>query len=128
MSSTIREGTANKCNNSSGSPNCTVTAGTSFGFIDNETPNRAIVYQVVNNQIVATLCSPAPGCLPGTPIPLTDPRIRIDALEFRVRGVGTGDGTQPQVTFNVRGTMVTGPGKTTTFSIQSGVTRRRLEL
>ncbi len=123
MSRAIRTGTAYKCNNSIGSPNCVGASppGTSFGFVDNESPTRAIVYQVVNNQVVATING-------GTAIPLTDPRIRIDALEFRVRGVGTGDGIQPQVTFNIRGTMVTGPGKVTTFSIQSGVTRRRLEL
>lgn len=123
MSRAIRTGTGYKCNNSLGSPNCAGASppGTSFGFVDNESPTRAIVYQVVNNQIVATING-------GTPIPLTDPRIRIDALEFRVRGVGIPDRIQPQVTFNIRGTMVTGPGTVTTFSIQSGVTRRRLEL
>ncbi len=123
MARAVRTGTAYKCNNNAGNTNCTVTPGTSFGFNDSSTPARAIVYSVsASRQVVATING-------GTAIPLTDPRIHIDALEFRVRGVGTtSDTIQPQVTFNIRGSMSIGPNATTTFSIQGGATRRLLEL
>ncbi len=121
MARAVRTGSAYKCNNSVASPNCTNTPGTSFGFNDNESPSRAIVYSLSSGQVVATINN-------GTPIPLTDPRIQVTALEFRVRGVGTGDGTQPQVTFSIRGTMVTGQNASTTFAIQGGATRRLLDL
>lgn len=121
MARAVRTGTAYKCNNNAGNPNCSSSPGTSFGFNDSDTPSRAIVYSVVNNQIVVQING-------GTAVPLTDPRIRIDALEFRVRGVGVGDGIQPQVTFNVRGTMTLGVNTATTFSLQGGATRRLLEL
>lgn len=121
MARAVRTGTGYKCNNNGAVPNCTSTPGTSFGFNDSESPSRAIVYSLVNNQIVASVNG-------GTAVPLTDPRIQVTALEFRVRGVGTGDSIQPQVTFSIRGYMTTGPTASTTFAIQGAATRRLLEL
>lgn len=123
MARSIRTGTGYKCNNNSGSPNCTATPGTSFGFNDSESPARAVVYSVSNGQLMASFNG-------GTAIPLTDPRVQVTGLSFYVRGVGTGDGIQPQVTFSIRGIMSTGTlaNASTTFAIQGGATQRLLEL
>lgn len=121
MARAIRTGTAYKCNNSSASPNCTSTAGTSFGFLDSESPARSIVYTLSSNQIVATIN--------GTTYPITDPRVRIESMSFYVRGVGTGDGTQPNVTFTIVGSLQTDAGQSPrTFTLQSGATQRFLDL
>lgn len=121
MARTIRTGTSYDCVPGQGGANCTTSPGASFGFNDSESPSRSIIYSLSNGQIVATING-------GTPVPLTDPRITVSALDFRVRGVGTGDGLQPQVTFSIKGTMNTGPGASTSFSIHGGATRRLLEL
>ncbi|MCI0597782.1 prepilin-type N-terminal cleavage/methylation domain-containing protein [Candidatus Parcubacteria bacterium] len=121
MARAIRTGTAYKCNNNPGSPNCPVTPGTSFGFNDSETPSRAIVYtRSAAGQIIATIN--------GVAYPLTDPRISVKELSFYVRGVGAGDNVQPQATFFVRGQMAVSATASTTFIIQSSATERFLEL
>lgn len=129
MSRATRTGTGYKCNNNASSPNCTNTnsPGTSLGFTDSESPNRNILYTLEGGQIFATICSPAP-CSGGAKSPLTDPRITVQALNFFVRGVGTGDSIQPQVLFTVRGVMTIGQGKTVDFSLEGGATQRLLEL
>lgn len=121
MARSIRTGTEYACDANSGSPNCTATPGDSFSFEDSEVPSRSVVYAVSDNQLVASIDG-------GTPVPLTDPRVHVESLSFYVRGVGTGDGTQPQVIFNIQGTMSTGPTASTTFVIQAGATQRLLEL
>jgi len=122
MSRSIRTGTAYKCNNSAGTPNCWPSnPGSSFGFNDSEVPARSVVYSVANNKLVASING-------GAAIPLTDPRIYIKTLSFYVRGVGTGDSTQPQTIFSIQGEMATGVSASTTFSIQGSATQRLLEL
>ena len=122
MSRTVRTGTAYKCNNSSGTPTCTVTPGTSFGFTDSETPTRSIVYSLSNGQVYQSVN--------GTTYPITDPAITVQTLNFFVRGVGIETGTkiQPQVTFIIAGSMNAGQGKTVSFSIEGGGTQRLLEI
>ena len=122
MSRSIRTGTAYDCEPTLGGTDC-AGGGTSFGFSDSEVPARAIIYsRTAGGQVVATING-------GTPIPLTDPRINVTALEFRVRGTTAGDRIQPQVTFSIKGTMSTGPNNaSTTFAIQGGATRRLLDL
>ncbi len=120
MARAIRTGTAYKCNNNATVPNCTSTAGTSFGFLDSESTPRGIVYSLANNQIIATIN--------GVAYPITDPRVQVDSLSFYVRGVGNTDDLQPSVTFSIRGTMETSEGTNRTFVIQSGATQRFLDL
>ena len=132
MSRAVRTGTNYKCNNVSGT-NCTNgSTNSSLGFTDSESPNRGIVYSLSNTgpnagQIMATICSPAP-CAGGTASALTDPRISVQSLKFYVRGVGVGDGIQPQVTFTIAGLITTGVGKSVNFSIEGGATQRLLEI
>ncbi len=131
MSRSIRTGTNYKCNNDSVTPVCTGSPGHSFGFNDSDSPSRSVVYRLSNGQIVADI-TPTGGSL--VTYPLTDPRITVDRLDFYVRGVGLGDGAEPQVTFTMHGSMSTGASsvagatRTTSFSIQGGATQRYLEL
>ncbi len=94
---------------------------TQFSFNDSETPARPVVYSLSNGRVMASVGGAAA-------TPLTDPRIFINGLTFYLRGVGTGDGAQPNVLFTIRGEMATGPTASTTFTIQGGATQRLLEL
>lgn len=117
----IRTGTGYKCNNEENDPNCTDSAGTSFGYTDSV--GREVSYWLSSsNQIIATI--------DGEDSPLTDPRIHIDTLSFYVRGVneGTTDNVQPQTLVAIEGSITTSPEKTVTFSIQTSATQRLLEL
>jgi prepilin-type N-terminal cleavage/methylation domain-containing protein len=116
MSRAVRTGTAYKCNKTG--TNCATTPGTSFEFTDDL--GRTIEYQLVNGQISQEINNSASF--------LTDSRIAIQTFNFYVRGVGTGDGIQPQVTFTIAGTLTTGVGKSVSFSIEGGATQRLLEL
>ena len=124
MSRAVRTGKDYKCNNV---PNTTCvnvnSPGTSLGFTDSD--GRTIVYSLVNSQIVALVTPPTGSAFSSK---LTDPRITIQALHFFVRGVGTGDGIQPQVLFTIAGVLTTDHGKTVTFSIEGGATQRVLDL
>lgn len=67
-------------------------------------------------------------CSDATAIALTDAHIDIDALTFYVRGVGPGDGLEPQVTISVHGGITTASGEVSDFTLQSGATQRYIEL
>lgn len=116
MSRAVRTGTNYKCNKTGQS--CPLTPGTSIEFTDDL--GRTIEYELDTGQIKQEINN--------SPAFLTDSRITIQTLNFYVRGVGTGDGIQPQVTFTIAGTMTAGVGKTVSFSIEGGATQRRLEL
>jgi prepilin-type N-terminal cleavage/methylation domain-containing protein len=117
MSRATRTGTNYECNMINGN-NCPTTPGTSIEFTDES--GRTIDYELLNGQMIATIN--------GSASALTDSRITIQTLNFYVRGVGTGDGIQPQVTFIIMGVLTTGPGKTVNFSIEGGATQRVLEI
>ncbi len=118
MARSARTGTDYRCNKTG--TNC--TGGTSFRYTDAD--GRQVDYEVSNGRIIETIG--------GTVIPLTDPRITITTLNFHVRGVGTSEScgarVQPQVIFTVQGSMITGQGRTVTFSVESAATERLLEL
>jgi len=125
MTRAVRTGKDYKCNITG--TNCTNTSspGTSLRFTDEQ--GRTVTYELESGQIKATIVP-----LTGSTISakLTDPRITVSTLNFYVRGVSVESGTkiQPQVTFIIAGSMVTGPGKTVNFSIEGGATQRVLEL
>lgn len=123
MARSMRTGTEYACNANPSSPNCS-SGGASISFRDSQ--NQTIAYRLKTDgsigQCAGSLCTDA------TAISLTDPRIDIETIRFYVRGVGTGDSTQPNVTFSVSGTMTTERGETTSFSIQTGATQRLIEL
>jgi prepilin-type N-terminal cleavage/methylation domain-containing protein len=117
MARNIRTGVDYHCNMTG--TNCTSPLGTSFRFTDPSGDD--IDYELSSSgQILATI--------DGVQSPITDPRITIDALNFYVRGVGTGDGIQPQVTVIVRGTAPGAKGLDVGFTIESGATQRLLDL
>lgn len=125
MARNLRTGSDYACNGNTASPNCTSTSGgTSIVFTDSE--SQRITYLRRSDGSIGQ-CIGLP-CNAATAVPLTDRRITIDALRFYVRGVGTGDNRQPQVTFVVSGTMTTDAGESTSFTIQTGATQRYIEL
>lgn len=58
--------------------------------------------------------------------PLTDPSVTVTALTFYVEGtrVPPSDHTQPHATILISGTIASGPGKTESFTIETGATMR----
>lgn len=117
----IRTGKDYDCTPSTSSLDiCTSTPGTSLSFVDSN--GRTVVYSVSSSrQIIQTVN--------GSVSELTDPRISIDSLLFYVRGVGsTVDGTQPQVTISVQGSVTTSPGRTVSTTVQIGATQRLLDI
>ena len=123
MARNLRTGTTYACNANSSSPNCS-SGGTSISFID--TQGQTITYRLKTDgsigQCTGGLCTDA------TAVALTDRRITITSLQFYVKGVGTNDYVQPQVTFSVAGTMTTDAGESTSFSIQTSATQRLIEI
>jgi prepilin-type N-terminal cleavage/methylation domain-containing protein len=135
MAREIRAGKLYACNDSSTVVNCGyaqygTNPGNSFSFTDGRASPRRVVYSVnTNNQLVAALTPVSGG--PTVTYPITDSRIRIDKLNFYVKGVGTTGGeaaVQPQVLFVISGVMQVSPTEQTSFSIQSSATQRLLEL
>ncbi len=57
-------------------------------------------------------------------VPLTDPVIDITSLTFYTSGTSNTDAYQPYVTITVAGTVSAGPGKTQSFSVETGVAMR----
>ena len=118
MMRNIRTGTAYSCGSGNGS--CT-----QFSFLDSQ--GQSMTYRLKSNNTIGQ-CSGGSTCVDASAIPLTDTRITIQALTFYVRGVGTSDVQQPQVTVTIKGTMATDAGKTTSFNIESSATQRLIEL
>lgn len=124
MSREIRSGNGYRCNNNATTPNCTITPGTSFRFMDSRLPSREIIYTLSNGQIFMSING-------GAASAFTDPRVNITTLAFYVSGVGTTGANSylpPRVTFVLRGTLNIGNGKTVEFSLQGSATQRFLEL
>lgn len=117
MGRNIRTGTTYSC---AGAGNGTCSQ---FSFIDSQ--GQTVTYLLKGNSIGQ--CTNG-GCTSSNAISLTDPRITITSLVFYVRGVGTGDNSEPQVTMSVRGTMQAQRGRTIDFSVQTGATQRYIEL
>lgn len=136
MAREIRAGKLYACNNSASTFNCGyaeygTNPGNSFAFTDGRAAPRRIVYSVnASNQLEASV-TPASGGSTVT-YPITDSRIRIDKLNFYVKGVGaagvTGEAVvQPQVLFVISGVMQVAPDEQINFSIQSSATQRLIE-
>lgn len=127
MEREVRAGNSFACGSGSGTPNCGGTGGTSFTFVNDQ--GQTVTYRLDSTHHSIGQCIGAGACTDGTDQALTDPRISVSNLNFYVSGVGTGDGLQPFVVFNVTGTLtpdsVTGP---ITFTIQSSASQRALEL
>ncbi len=124
MARSMRTGTEYKCDTSSAVPNCPGgDGGTSISFKNSE--GEIIIYRKKTDGTIGQCTG---SCTDATAIALTDPRISIDTLKFYVRGVGVGDGVQPQVTMIITGSMETDEGTSTNFTIQTGATQRFIDL
>lgn len=123
MARNLRTGTGYACNTNTSSPNCS-SGGSSISFTD--TQGQLITYRLRSDGSIGQCTGGL--CTDSTAVPLTDRRITISSLRFYVRGVGTGDNLQPQVTFSVAGTMTTDAGESTSFSIQTSAAQRLIEI
>lgn len=123
MARSMRTGTTYACNANGSAPNC-AAGGSSISFVD--TNGQTITYLLKSDGSIGQCTGGL--CTSSSAIALSDRRINVQTLRFYVRGVGTSDRVQPQVTFALSGTMVTDAGETTSFSIQTGATQRLLEL
>lgn len=118
MMRNVRTGTNYSCG--SGNGTCS-----QLSFRDSQ--NQTFTYLLRSDGTIGQ-CTGVGGCSQTTATQITDPRITITNLTFYVRGVGTGDATQPQVTVSIRGTMPTDQGRTTDFTIQTGATQRLIDI
>lgn len=114
----VRMGTGYSC---AGAGNGTCSQ---LSFTD--TLSQTVTYMLKTDGTVGQCTSGV--CTSSTAVSLTDPRITISSLTFYVRGVGSGDSLQPQVTVSIRGTMPAQRGRTIDFTIQTGATQRYIEL
>ena len=118
MARSIRTGHAYKCN---GVGDCFPGAGSSFTYSDIN--NCTFTYRLLSNQIVEDE-SGGGSCPSLSAYPLTDPAITVLTLEFFAQGTTAGDNFQPQMTISVGGTINSGPGKTVSFTVETGATLR----
>lgn len=123
MARNIRTGTDYACNASAATPNCASVGGASMSFLDSQ--GQTITFFKKSDGTIGQCTG---SCSEARAVSLTDPLITIQTLTFYVRGVGTGDGVQPQATFIIKGNMKTDAGKTTDFSIQTSATQRFIDL
>ena len=128
MSRAIRTGTQYQCGGYGGT-NCALSPSSTFTFMDSETPSHQITYLLSGGQIgECNTLTTGPGCSAATATFFTDSRITVTSLEFYVSGVGTGDTSQPRVTFTIHGTLSTGPMSTVTFTTQTTATERGIDI
>lgn len=128
MARSIRTGSNYGCNSSGGAPGGTNGTCAMFSYIDTDL-NEKVTYLRKSDGTVGR-CTGTGVCTDSEAISLTDPNIVIaeEGLTFYVRGVGTGDGRQPQVTFTIRGMMKASNGRDADFSIQTSATQRLIDI
>lgn len=113
MTRTIRTGTNYSCNGSGDCP----SGGSSFSV--KNTNGVTINYTLLG------------GAITQNEIALTDPTVTISSLKFYTFGTSSArqsEYTQPRVTIVVSGTVSSGPGKTESFTVQTGATMRGSDL
>jgi prepilin-type N-terminal cleavage/methylation domain-containing protein len=120
MTRAIRTGGKYQCGGSGGS-NCPLSPSTVFTFVTSDTPSQTITYKLDSYAIDE--------CIDSQPcVAVTDPRIVVNALNFYVSGVGSGDSIQPQVVIVIHGSVRADSRHITDFSLQTSATQRVIEL
>jgi prepilin-type N-terminal cleavage/methylation domain-containing protein len=146
MSRAIRVGTNYHCSTSavdlsnivvpSADSACGSGGGLLFAFEgsngDYGDDNDQIVYRLNGTQIERSLCSGlAQSCSggekDGTWVALTAPEVSVDSLQFFLTGAIPGDAVQPRVLMIIHASADV-PGGTTSFTVQSSVTERLLDI
>ena len=121
MARSIRTGTNYYCG-ASGGPNCP-TAQSVFSFTDDQ--GNSVKYSLsAGGQILECYGT---GCVD---TPITDSRVKVDTLNFYVRGVDSGnaDQVQPQVTMVMHGKISADTTHTVFFTIQTSATQRLINI
>ncbi|HEX2792463.1 MAG TPA: type II secretion system protein [Candidatus Paceibacterota bacterium] len=118
MMRNVRTGSNYSCG--SGNGTCS-----QFSFKDSD--NQSYTYLLRSDGTIGQ-CSGVGSCSQTTATQITDPRITITDLDFYVRGVGSSDGIQPQMTASISGTMPTDQGESVEFTIQTGATQRLIDI
>ena len=118
MTRDIRTGSGYNCGTETGG-NCSSPPGDTLYFTDNN--GRLVSYGLIGGAIVKTIGGTTGGVI-------TDPAITVSALRFYVSGTTRGDAFPPHVTIVITGSISAGPGKTQTFSIETGATMRGLDI
>jgi type II secretory pathway pseudopilin PulG len=124
MSRAIRTGTNYKCGGSG--TNCWPPASPSSTLTFTNDQNIVVTYSLdtVNHQIDE--CYDTTTC---SAIPFTDPNVVVNTLSFYVRGVGVGDGVQPEVVIVANASVSVGQGRApVNFNIQTLASERGVEL
>jgi len=118
MTRDIRTGSGYNCATEAGG-NCSSVPGNAFYFTDNN--GRAASYALMGGAIVKTIGGAAGGVV-------TDSSVTVTSLKFYVSGADRGDAYPPHVTIVITGSISAGPGKTQTFSIETGATMRGIDI
>lgn len=118
MTRDIRTGSGYNCATETGG-NCSSVPSDTFYFTDNN--GRVVSYTLSGGSILKTIGGTAGGVI-------TDPAITVSALKFYVSGSARGDAYPPHVTIIITGSISAGPGKTETFSIETGATQRGIDI
>jgi prepilin-type N-terminal cleavage/methylation domain-containing protein len=137
MTRTMRVGTGYRCETSINQPSsfapqdCSGNSGQPPGKLlafesasgDKLNPNDQVVYRLNDKQLERSLQSGANGSW----VALTSPEVSIETFDFFVVGAPSGDGIQPRVLMRIKGSAEV-PGGTTTFTVQSSVVQRLLDI
>lgn len=128
MARSIRTGTLFGCGSTGGASGGTNGTCNSFSFLDAYL-NQKVTYIRMSNGTIGR-CTGSGTCSDSNAISLTDPAVSIPSggLTFYVRGIGTGDGVQPQVTFTIKGTMTGSDGRPVDVVLQTSATQRFIDL
>lgn len=116
MTRGIRTGINYNCG---GTGNC-ASGASSFSFEDEL--GRSVSYTLSASTIQKTV--------DGVPSTLTDPSVTVSSLTFYASGTerAPGDYEQSRVTISISGALSTGPGKTESFTVETGATMRGSDL
>ena len=120
MTRTIRTGTGYNCGGTGDCPN----GASSFSLLDDSNGGVPIpvTYSLVGSSIQVNTG--------GAISTLTDPSVTITSLTFYAVGTSPApaDYQQPRVTIVVSGTVSAGPGKTESFTVETGATMRGTDI
>ena len=136
MSRAVRVGTNYHCRTStsyvppttySNTQDCALGNGVVFAFESSEGDDTLATDQIVYRLNDTTLERSKSGGENGTWVAVTAPEVNIEAFEVYVLGSTAGDSVQPRMLMTIRGSAQV-PGGTTSFTVQSSVVQRLIDI
>ena len=130
MARTMRVGTTYHCELTNSQPgdfnpkDCPGTSGQPGGLLlafRSASEDKTIIYRKNGTQLERSLDAGAHW------VALTAPDVSIDSFNFYVVGAPAGDGIQPRILMRIKGSAQV-PGGLTTFTVQSSVVQRLLDI